>query len=301
MNMAALTKTNDTIRRRFLLSISPLGLLGLLIIGSIVLLAVFAPWIAPYDPAQITATSRLIPPSWMENGSSAHLLGTDHLGRDMFSRLIFGARVSLLVGVISVMIAALIGLSLGLVSGYFGGWIDALTMRIVDAMLAIPTLLLVLVAMVMLDANLITLILVIGLTSWVNYTRVVRGDVLAVKAREYVQAAQTLGASSMYIIRKHILPNVLSSFTVIATIGVGTAILTESSLSFLGFGVQPPGITWGSMLNDGRNYIATSWWIATFPGIAITITVLAFTFVGDWLRDYLDPRLKKGGDDNEAA
>ncbi|AIC94497.1 MULTISPECIES: ABC transporter permease [Shouchella] len=299
--MAALTKTNDTIRRRFLLSISPLGLLGLLIIGSIVLLAVFAPWIAPYDPAQITATSRLIPPSWMENGSSAHLLGTDHLGRDMFSRLIFGARVSLLVGVISVMIAALIGLSLGLVSGYFGGWIDALTMRIVDAMLAIPTLLLVLVAMVMLDANLITLILVIGLTSWVNYTRVVRGDVLAVKAREYVQAAQTLGASSMYIIRKHILPNVLSSFTVIATIGVGTAILTESSLSFLGFGVQPPGITWGSMLNDGRNYIATSWWIATFPGIAITITVLAFTFVGDWLRDYLDPRLKKGGDDNEAA
>lgn len=299
--MAALTKTNDTIRRRFLLSISPLGLLGLLIIGSIVLLAVFAPWIAPYDPAQITATSRLIPPSWMENGSSAHLLGTDHLGRDMFSRLIFGARVSLLVGVISVMIAALIGLSLGLVSGYFGGWIDALTMRIVDAMLAIPTLLLVLVAMVMLDANLITLILVIGLTSWVNYTRVVRGDVLAVKAREYVQAAQTLGASSMYIIRKHILPNVLSSFTVIATIGVGTAILTESSLSFLGFGVQPPGITWGSMLNDGRNYIATSWWIATFPGIAITVTVLAFTFVGDWLRDYLDPRLKKGGDDNEAA
>ncbi|GAF24113.1 ABC transporter permease [Shouchella hunanensis] len=299
--MAALTKSNDTIRRRFLTSISPLGLLGLLMIGLIVLLAVFAPWIAPYDPTQITATSRLIPPSWMDNGSSAHLLGTDHLGRDMFSRLIHGARVSLLVGVISVLIAGLIGLSLGLVSGYFGGWIDAVTMRIVDAMLAIPTLLLVLVAMVVLDANLLTLIIVIGLTSWVNYTRVVRGDVLGVKAREYVQAAQTLGASSAYIIRKHILPNVLSSFTVIATIGVGTAILTESSLSFLGFGVQPPGITWGSMLNDGRNYIATSWWIATFPGIAITITVLAFTFVGDWLRDYLDPRLKKGGDDNEAA
>ncbi|WP_144559012.1 ABC transporter permease [Shouchella miscanthi] len=299
--MAALTKSNDTIRRRFLTSISPLGLLGLLMIGLIVLLAVFAPWIAPYDPTQITATSRLIPPSWMDNGSSAHLLGTDHLGRDMFSRLIHGARVSLLVGVISVLIAGLIGLSLGLVSGYFGGWIDAVTMRIVDAMLAIPTLLLVLVAMVVLDANLLTLIIVIGLTSWVNYTRVVRGDVLGVKAREYVQAAQTLGASSAYIIRKHILPNVLSSFTVIATIGVGTAILTESSLSFLGFGVQPPGITWGSMLNDGRNYIATSWWIATFPGIAITITVLAFTFVGDWLRDYLDPRLKKGGGDNEAA
>ncbi|MED4130518.1 ABC transporter permease [Shouchella miscanthi] len=299
--MAALTKSNDTIRRRFLTSISPLGLLGLLMIGLIVLLAVFAPWIAPYDPTQITATSRLIPPSWMDNGSSAHLLGTDHLGRDMFSRLIHGARVSLLVGVISVLIAGLMGLSLGLVSGYFGGWIDAVTMRIVDAMLAIPTLLLVLVAMVVLDANLLTLIIVIGLTSWVNYTRVVRGDVLGVKAREYVQAAQTLGASSAYIIRKHILPNVLSSFTVIATIGVGTAILTESSLSFLGFGVQPPGITWGSMLNDGRNYIATSWWIATFPGIAITITVLAFTFVGDWLRDYLDPRLKKGGDDNEAA
>ncbi|MBM7837345.1 peptide/nickel transport system permease protein [Alkalihalobacillus xiaoxiensis] len=299
--MAALTKLNDTIRRRFLPNVSPLGLLGLVSILAITILAVCAPWIVPYDPWQIIPTQRLVPPFWMENGSTAHLLGTDNLGRDMLSRLIYGARVSLLVGIVSVLIAGAIGLFLGLVSGYFGGWIDAVTMRVVDAMLAIPTLLLVLVAMVVLEANLLTLILVIGLTSWVHYTRIVRGDVLGVKAREYVQSAQTLGASNFYIIRKHILPNVLSSFTVIATIGVGTAILTESSLSFLGFGVQPSTITWGSMLNDGRNYIATSWWIATFPGIAITITVLAFTFVGDWLRDYLDPRLKKGGDGGDET
>ncbi|WP_078392498.1 ABC transporter permease [Shouchella patagoniensis] len=298
--MDVIKKSNQTIRNRLLPNVSPLGLTGLVTVAVIALLALFAPWIVPHDPFQIDATQRLIPPSWLENGSSMHWLGTDHLGRDVLSRLIYGARVSLLVGIISVFISGVIGLALGLASGYFGGWFDAVTMRIVDAMLAIPTLLLVLVAMVVLEANIVTLILVIGLTSWVQYTRVVRGDVLSVKEREYVQSAQTLGASHFYIIRKHILPNVLSSFTVIATIGVGTAILTESSLSFLGFGVQPPDITWGSMLNDGRNYIATSWWIATFPGIAITVTVLSITFLGDWLRDFLDPRLKKGDDEDES-
>ncbi|WP_054707270.1 ABC transporter permease [Bacillus sp. JCM 19041] len=298
--MDAITKRNQTIRNRFLPNVSPLGLTGLVTVTVIALLALFAPWIVPHDPFQIDATQRLIPPSWLENGSSMHWLGTDHLGRDVLSRLIYGARVSLLVGIISVLVSGVIGLAFGLASGYFGGWFDALVMRIVDAMLAIPTLLLVLVAMVVLEANIATLILVIGLTSWVQYTRVVRGDVLSVKEREYVQSAQTLGANHLYIIRKHVLPNVLSSFTVIATIGVGTAILTESSLSFLGFGVQPPDITWGSMLNDGRNYIATSWWIATFPGIAITVTVLSITFLGDWLRDFLDPRLKKGGVENES-
>lgn len=298
--MDVIKKSNQKIRSRLLPNVSPLGLTGLLTVAIITLLALFAPWIVPHDPFQIDATQRLIPPSWLENGSSIHWLGTDHLGRDVLSRLIYGARVSLLVGIISVFISGVIGLALGLASGYFGGWFDAVTMRIVDAMLAIPTLLLVLVAMVVLEANIVTLILVIGLTSWVQYTRVVRGDVLSVKEREYVQSAQTLGASHLYIIRKHILPNVLSSFTVIATIGVGTAILTESSLSFLGFGVQPPDITWGSMLNDGRNYIATSWWIATYPGIAITVTVLSITFLGDWLRDFLDPRLKKGDDEDES-
>lgn len=279
---------------------SPLGIIGLVTVAIIVLLAILAPWIVPHDPFAIDATKRLIPPFWAEGGSTTYLLGTDHVGRDILSRLIYGGRVSLLVGLFSVLISGAIGLFLGLLAGYLGGtWVDHVLMRIVDAILAIPTLLLVLVAIVVFKPGLITLIIVIGLTSWPQYTRLVRGEVLSVKQREYVQLSQTLGASHTYLIYRHILPNVVSSFIVVATIGIASAILTESSLSFLGLGVQPPDITWGGMLNDGRNYIATSWWIATFPGLAITITVLAITFIGDWLRDVLDPRLKQGGDGNE--
>ncbi|MUK88871.1 ABC transporter permease subunit [Ornithinibacillus sp. L9] len=280
---------------------TPLGIIGFITVSIIVLMAIFAPWIVPHDPFVIDATKRLTPPAWIDGGSSTYILGTDHVGRDILSRLIYGSRVSLLVGILSVLIAGAIGLFLGLISGYFGGTlVDQAIMRIVDAMLAIPTLLLVLVAIVVFDPGLVTLILVIGLTSWAQYTRLVRGEVLSVKEREFVQSAKTLGASNTHIIRKHIIPNVLSSFIVVATIGIATAIMTESSLSFLGLGVQPPDITWGSMLNDGRNYIATSWWIATFPGLAITITVLAITFLGDWLRDILDPKLKKGGDEDDS-
>ncbi|MBN6205789.1 ABC transporter permease [Ralstonia pickettii] len=279
---------------------SPLGMIGLVIVAFIVILAIFAPLIVPHDPFVIDATKRLIPPFWAEGGSTTYILGTDHVGRDILSRLIYGGRISLLVGLFSVLISGTIGLFLGLLAGYLGGtWVDHVLMRIVDAILAIPTLLLVLVAIVVFKPGLITLIVVIGLTSWPQYTRLVRGEVLSVKQREYVQLAETLGASHTYLMKRHILPNVVSSFIVVATIGIASAILTESSLSFLGLGVQPPDVTWGGMLNDGRNYIATSWWIATFPGLAITITVLAITFVGDWLRDVLDPRLKQGGDENE--
>lgn len=279
---------------------SPLGFIGLVTVAIIVVLAIFAPLIVPHDPFAIDATKRLIPPFWAEGGSTTYILGTDHVGRDILSRLIYGGRVSLLVGLFSVLISGTIGLFLGLLAGYLGGtWVDHVLMRIVDAILAIPTLLLVLVAIVVFKPGLITLIVVIGLTSWPQYTRLVRGEVLSVKQREYVQLAETLGASHIYLMKRHILPNVVSSFIVVATIGIASAILTESSLSFLGLGVQPPDVTWGGMLNDGRNYIATSWWIATFPGLAITITVLAITFVGDWLRDVLDPRLKQGGDENE--
>ncbi|MFA9560026.1 ABC transporter permease [Evansella sp. AB-rgal1] len=286
---------------RKITSFGPHGLIGFVFFSMISLLAIFAPWIVPHDPFVIEATQRLIPPAWMEGGSSTFLLGTDHLGRDIFSRLIYGSRISLLVGILAVVIAGVIGLFLGLISGYFGGsWIDQLIMRVVDAMLAIPTLLLVLVVVIVLEPGLATLIFVIGITSWVQYTRIVRGEVLSIKERDFVRMAKTAGASNKHIIMKHILPNALSSFTVIATIGVANAIMTESSLSFLGLGVQSPDITWGSMLNDGKNYIATSWWVATFPGIAITITVLSITFMGDWLRDFLDPKLKKGGDTNET-
>lgn len=291
------TDTSKKTNRKRLVDLPPLGTIGLLFILLITLSAIFAPLIVRHDPFQIDATQRLIPPFWLENGSLSYPLGTDHLGRDVLSRLIYGGRVSILVGVLSVVISGLLGLSLGLISGYFGKWIDIITMRLVDAMLAIPTLLLVLVATVVLDPSIPMLIFIIGLTSWVQYTRVVRGEVLSIKEREFVQSAQTLGATDGYIIRKHILPNVLSSFIVLATIGIGTAILTESSLSFLGFGVQPPDITWGGMLNDGRNYLATSWWVATFPGLIITMTVLSFTFIGDWLTDLLDPRTQSKGAD----
>ncbi|WP_416147269.1 ABC transporter permease [Salipaludibacillus sp. HK11] len=284
-----------------LLSSSPLGLFGLIFFGLISMIAILSPWIVPHDPFVIDATQRLIPPTWADEGTSTYLLGTDHLGRDIFSRLLYGSRVSLMVGIFAVLIAGSIGLLLGLISGYFGGsWIDQLIMRVVDALLALPTLLLILVVVIVMEPGLYTLILVIGLTSWVQYTRIVRGEVLSVKERDFVKSAKTLGASNSYIIKKHILPNVLSSFTVVATIGIATAIMTESSLSFLGLGVQPPDITWGGMLNDGRDYIATSWWVSTFPGIAITITVLSITFLGDWLRDLLDPKLKRGGDADES-
>lgn len=293
--MLSETDTQKKLNRRQSFSLSPLGILGLSFILLITVLAIFAPLIVRHDPFQIDATQRLIPPFWLETGSFSYPLGTDHLGRDVLSRLIYGGRVSILVGLLSVLISGFIGLFLGLVSGYFGKWIDIVIMRLVDAMLAVPTLLLVLVATVVLEPSLSMLILIIGLTSWVQYTRVVRGEVLSIKEREFVQAAHTLDANHFYIIRKHILPNVLSSFIVLATIGIGTAILTESSLSFLGFGVQPPDITWGGMLNDGRNYLATSWWVATFPGLTITMTVLSFTFIGDWLRDLLDPRTRSRG------
>lgn len=295
--MESLTEANakKQLNRQKFSSLSPLGIFGLCFIVLITFLAIFAPTVVHHDPFQIDATQRLIPPFWLENGSLTYPLGTDHLGRDVLSRLIYGGRVSIVVGISSVFLAGVLGLFLGLVSGYFGKWLDGLIMRIVDAMLAIPTLLLVLVATVVLEPSIAMLIVIIGLTSWVQYTRVVRGEVLSIKEREYVQLAHTLGADSFYIIKRHILPNTLSSFIVLATIGIGNAILTESSLSFLGFGVQPPDITWGGMLNDGRSYLATSWWVATFPGLTITMTVLSFTFVGDWLRDILDPRIRSGG------
>lgn len=295
--METLTETDtkkQSNKQRFS-TLSPLGIAGVSFILLVTLLAIFAPVVVRHDPFQIDATQRLIPPFWLEEGSLTYPLGTDHLGRDVLSRLIYGGRVSIVVGTSSVFLAGILGLFLGLVSGYFGNFLDNIIMRVVDAMLAIPTLLLILVATVVLEPSIAMLIVIIGLTSWVQYTRVVRGEVLSIKEREYVQLAHTLGADSFYIIKKHILPNVLSSFIVLSTIGIGNAILTESSLSFLGFGVQPPDITWGGMLNDGRSYLATSWWVATFPGLTITLTVLSFTFVGDWLRDVLDPRIRSGG------
>lgn len=274
---------------------SKTGTIGLIVVSMITLIAIFAPILAPHDPAKTNAAMRLLPPMWVEKGNSSFILGTDNLGRDILSRIIYGSRVSLIVGICSVMVSGAIGVVLGLFAGYYGKWIDTVIMRVVDSFLAIPTILFMLVVLAVLGPGLGTMIFVIGITHWVTYARIVRSEVLSVKERDFVRAAKAVGSKDFRIIFTHILPNVVSSFIVISTLSVATNIILEASLSFLGLGIQPPAVSWGGMLSDGRQYLATSWWVATFPGIAITITVLSIIFLGDWLRDVLDPRLKARG------
>jgi len=272
---------------------SKTGTVGLIIVLFACFIAIFAPVLAPYEPQEINPSNMLKPPFWMENGSTENILGTDNLGRDILSRIIYGSQISILVGVLSVVVAGFIGVTLGLISGYFGGIIDNVIMRLVDSFLAIPTILFALVILTIFDAGIFTLIMVLGVTNWVNYARLVRGEVLTIKERDYVKAAHSIGVSNFKIITRHLLPNIISSFIVISTLSVATTIILEASLSFLGLGVQPPTVSWGSILSDGRDYLSTSWWLATFPGIAITITVLGIIFLGDWLRDILDPKTQK--------
>jgi peptide/nickel transport system permease protein len=267
------------------------GMVGLAIVTLILIVTLFGPWIAPHDPVQHNLRSRFQPPGHTD-ARGTYLLGTDQLGRDVLSRIIAGTRISVVIGVASVLIAGAIGVVYGLIAGFFGGWIDDLLMRFADAFLAIPFIVLVVAAAGVLGAGLGTLILILGFTRWVTYARVTRGETLAVREMEYVTAARALGQSNWLIMVRHILPNVTASILVIATLMIATTVLAESALSFLGLGVQPPTVTWGLMLSDGRQYIGSAWWMTTFPGIAITITVLGTVFVGDWLRDVLDPRLQ---------
>ncbi|MBX9974702.1 ABC transporter permease [Cytobacillus firmus] len=269
---------------------SKTGTVGFFIVSLVIFVAIFADILAPHDPASNNLGDMLKPPVWLDGGSQNYILGTDNLGRDILSRIIYGSRVSLLVGVFSVILAGFIGIIIGLIAGYYGGVIDNLLMRIVDSFLAIPSILFILVVLAVFDPSILVLIIVIGLTNWVTYARVVRGEVLSIKEREFVKASKSIGTNSLTIMLQHILPNILSSFIVISTLSVATTIVLEASLSFLGLGIQPPDVSWGGMLTDGRNYLATNWWLATFPGIAITITVLGIIFLGDWLRDVLDPR-----------
>lgn len=272
---------------------SKTGTIGLIIVLIIFIIAVFANLIAPYDPAQMYTEKILQPPFWQEGGNMEHILGTDSLGRDLLSRIIFGSRISLLVGIFSVVVAGIIGLIIGLVAGYYGGITDKILMRLVDAFLSIPSILFIIVVLTVFQPSILTLVFVIGATTWVQYARIIRGEVLSVKGRDYVKAARSIGVKNRKIISKHILTNIFSVFIVVSTLNVATTILLEASLSFLGIGIQPPDISWGMMLNSGRDYLATGWWLATFPGIAITITVLGVIFLGDWLRDVLDPRYYK--------
>lgn len=269
---------------------SKTGLIGFLIVLIVTICAIFAPYIAPYSPNEMHPIDMLKPPAFAEGGSAQYLLGTDNLGYDILSRLIYGARVSLLIGVLSVVVAGVIGTLFGLLAGYYGGVLDAIIMRITDAFHAIPRTLLALVAVSLMSGGLVTLIIVIGVTGWITYARLIRSEVLSLRQREFVKAAVTIGTPDWQIILRHILPNVFSSFVVVSTLAVASSIIAETSLSFLGLGINPPDISWGFMLSTGRNYLATHWWVATWPGLALTITVLGIMFLGNWLRDYLDPR-----------
>ena len=262
---------------------------GLVIVLLVILAALSAPWISPYDPAAVSLGDRLKPPL-----SPGHLLGTDALGQDVLTRVIYGSRVSMLVGVLAVAISGLIGVSLGLIAGFYGRLLDDAIMRVGEIQLAFPTIILYVAVMAVLGPGLDHLIVVIGVVGWVQYARMERAMALSVRQLEYVEAARALGARDRLIMLRHILPNTLGPITVIASFGLASTIVIEASLSFLGLGVPPSVPSWGSMLADGRDYLRAGWWVATFPGIALTLTVLAVNLLGDWLRDELDPLLRAG-------
>lgn len=270
----------------------PGAVFGGVIILVLVVAAFGAPILAPYDPNKTNLLLRNTPPAWEAHGSTAHLLGTDPVGRDMVSRLIYGARISLFIGLTVTILASVLGILLGLIAGYYEGWIEEVIMRVADLFLAFPFILLAITIIAVLGAGLLNLILVLVVTGWVQYARLVRGQVLSVKRNQYVDAARVAGAPSRRILLRHILPNVAASVIVLATLQVAFVLLTEAALSFLGLGVNPSIPTWGSMVNDGRLYIYNAWWDITFPGLAIMIAVLGINMVGDWLRDILDPTLR---------
>jgi ABC-type dipeptide/oligopeptide/nickel transport system permease subunit len=270
---------------------NPAAILGALILLVVVATALAAPWIAPHDPAKQSLLRRFTPPIWATGGSAAYPLGTDQVGRDILSRIIHGARISLLVGVLAVVVSVLVGVTLGLVSGYVGGRLDTVLMTIVDITWSFPQLLLALAFVAALGPSLVTIILVLGLTGWERYARVVRAEVLALREKDFVEAARAMGIGSLRILLVHVLPNTFSSIVVLSTLQVAQAILAEAALSFLGVGSGRTYPTWGQMIALGRDFVSVAWWLATFPGLAILATVLAINLVGDRLRDALDPRI----------
>lgn len=268
-------------------------LLALFILICVAIAGIFGPWISPLDPNRQDIMLRLADPLTEGRRNAFFLLGTDGLGRDVLSRLLYGARISLLVGICAIMVGGTIGVVAGLVAGYFGGWIDDVIMRLGDIQLAFPFILLAIMFLVILGPGVMNIIIVLGVGQWVTYARIVRAQTLSLREKEYVEAARALGDSTFLIIFRTILPNIIAPLTVIASFNVASVILSEASLSFLGLGVPPNVPTWGAMLADSRDQLmANKWWLAFFPGIAIVLTVLSFNILGDWLRDFLDPRLK---------
>jgi peptide/nickel transport system permease protein len=263
---------------------NPLAKAGFLIIVIVFLLAIFAALIAPYNPDDINVKAILLAPS------SQHWMGTDGLGRDVLSRMLFGGKISLLVGLVAVGISTAIGVVLGALAGYYRGWVDTFIMRLVDVMLSIPSFFLILAVIAFLEPSITNIMIVIGLTSWMGVARLVRAEFLSLSQREFVQASRTLGAKDARLIFKHLLPNSLTPIIVSSVLGIASAVLMESGLSFLGLGVQAPQSSWGNILADGREYIQFAWWLSVFPGLAILITVLGYNLLGEGLRDALDPK-----------
>jgi ABC-type dipeptide/oligopeptide/nickel transport system permease subunit len=269
------------------------GLVATGVLLLIVVSAIFAPWLAPEDPLAVNIRHRLAPPAWMAGGTPENLLGTDQVGRDLLSRVVYGGRVSLIVGVCAVLISASVGVLLGLGGGYAGGRTDAVIMTVINVMLAFPFILLVLAVIAVLGPSLVNMIIVLGIADWPLYTRVVRAETRSIRERDFVAASHALGLGHLRIVFRQILPNQVSTIVVIATLQVARVIILESFLSFLGLGIQPPTPAWGNMLGEGRVYMLNSWWIAAFPGFAIFVTTLAINLVGNALRDWLDPHMKQ--------
>ena len=280
--------------RTFLKAAREAPLSVVVILGGLLLVAIFADFLAPYDPTlPVKGASVYDPPFWMEGGNPATLLGTDFQGRDILSRLIHGARVSLIVGLMGTLVAGTIGTLMGILSGYVGGWVDQIIMRVTDAWLALPAIVFAIFLAAMVGPSMWNIIVILGAVYWTRYARVIRGEVLTLREREFVKLAEIAGASRLRVIKKHILPNVLNTATVLASLTVGVVIIAEASLSFLGVGVPPPQPAWGLMLSEARpTLLAGQWWLTVFPGICILLIVLATQLFGDWLRVRLDPQTR---------
>ncbi|NKB98262.1 MAG: ABC transporter permease subunit [Pseudomonadales bacterium] len=255
--------------------------------------ALFGSWIVPHAATDINLAMRLTPPAWMDGGSVAHILGTDNLGRDIFSRILAGARVSVTIAAYAILLSGALGALLGMVAGYFGGWIDAIISRLIDIQMAVPSIPLAMLFAAVLAPGEAMVVFIIVLSYWTWYARIVRGEVLSLRERDFIALAKVAGVSTWVIFIRHLWPNVLNTLLVLATLQFGSVIVFEAGLSFLGLGIQPPNVSWGGMLSDGRNYIEVAWWLITMPGLAIMMACLASNIVGDWLRDTFDPRLKQ--------
>jgi len=289
------SRRTDTGRLRAIVkAVRQAPLAAVVILGGLILVAALADFIAPYDPTfPVKGAEIFAPPFWMEGGSLATPLGTDFQGRDILSRLIFGARVSLLVGLMGTLVAGTIGTAMGILSGYVGGWVDQIIMRVTDAWLALPAIVFAIFLAAMLGPSMWNIIVILGLVYWTRYARVVRGEVLTLRERDFVKLAEIAGASKLRVIKKHILPNVMNTATVLASLTVGVVIIAEASLSFLGVGVPPPQPAWGLMLSEARPTLMTGqWWLTVFPGACILLIVLATQLFGDWLRVRLDPQTR---------